>query len=367
MTTTVLLSADQAEIRDVARNYLQAEYGSSSVHQMIAGGAGFDEGRWRHISDLGWPALAIPEEHGGIGLGAIERCLLLEEMGRVLLPTPYFSSAVLAADMVACAASPDARAELLPHIADGSVRATLVAAQSVHRGGPLRLQAAAGTVSGSCGLVLDADQAQLLVVVAADGEKPGIFIVDPAGPGVRVRMRRAVDPTRRVCDIELDNAPAERIDTGGGTTAAVDEALDRSTVALAAEAVGAAGRCVELTVDYVRIREQFGVPIGSFQAIKHRCADMIIETDAAREAVFFAADVIESGQLEQLSIAASATKIAAAEAFVSVAGATIQLHGGIGFTWEHDAHLFYKRALLTSKLLGTSPEHRDRLATALDV
>ena len=369
MTTTVMLSTDQEDIREVARRYLGSEYDSDSVREIIATEEGFDERRWREVSELGWPAIALPEEHGGMGFSSIERCLLLEEMGRFLLPSPFLSSAVLAADVVAFAAGADARASLLPAIGEGTARATLAGPRWLRlQADPGAVRAAAdGALSGDAGLTLDAQTADTLIVIAdVDGET-GLFVVDPDAAGVTREPAPTVDPTRRLARVTFDSTAAERIDDGDGTAAALEHAVDRATVALAAEMAGTAQRCVEMTVDYARDREQFGAPIGSFQAVKHRCADMSVEADAAREAVYFAADVIESGDLDNLPVAASTAKIAASEALVAVSAATIQLHGGIGYTWEHDAHLFYKRALLSARMLGTAAEHRDRLARAFDV
>jgi alkylation response protein AidB-like acyl-CoA dehydrogenase len=372
MTTTVLLSSDQEDIREVARRYLGAEYDSDSVREIIATEEGFDEERWREMSELGWPAICLPEEHGGMGYSTVERCLLLEEMGRVLLPSPFLSSAVMAADVVTFAAAPEARASLLPAIGEGTSRAALVTPRWLRlEEGPGAVRAAAdgdgSTLTGAGGLALDAHTADVMIVVADVDDGTGVFAVDREGHGVSCEPAPTVDPTRRLSRVRFDATPAERIDDGVATAAALEEAFDRATVALAAEMVGAAQRCVDITVEYARDRRQFGAPIGSFQAVKHRCADMSVEADTAREAVYFAADVIESGDLGNLPVAASAAKIAATEAFLAVSAAAIQLHGGIGYTWEHDAHLFYKRALLSARMLGTAAEHRDRLARACHV
>jgi alkylation response protein AidB-like acyl-CoA dehydrogenase len=250
------------------------------------------------------------------------------------------------------------------------VRATL-AAPGVLGAAPELVEAetpAGSTLSGAAGLVLDGASADLLIVAAdTQNGQLGLFAVEGVAAGLERVATPLIDPTRRFARVVLDNVPARRIDRGGETPLALQRAIDHSTVGLAAEMAGAAQRCVELTVAYVRDRKQFGVSIGSFQAIKHRCANMFIDTDAAREAVYMAADVIASDDLQNVGIAASTAKLAASEAFLEAAAAMIQLHGGIGYTWEHDAHLFYKRALLAARMLGSAAEHRARLAAAFDL
>jgi alkylation response protein AidB-like acyl-CoA dehydrogenase len=398
MTVTVDRTAEHDEIRSVARRFLEREYPSTRLRARAETDHGFEASDWARIAELGWPAISLAEEYGGVGYGMAERCLLLEEMGRVLLPGPFLSSAVLAADLISLGATGAHRATLLPSIADGSLLATVVAAGDFAAGsdpaGAVTASATADgawTLSGRGGLVLDAGGAELLVVVArlADGSGPegvdpsagsvrwttpgevpggiGVFAVGSRSDGVSSRPVDIIDRTRRVASVEFSGAGAGRLDGGAGTAEAVAAALHRGTVSLAAEMIGGAQRCLDLTLDYLKNRHQFGKPIGSFQALKHRCADLAVAVDSAREAVHLAVEVIDSGQAADVAAVAAAAKIKAGDAYLLAANETIQLHGGIGFTWEHDAHLFYKRALSSAQLLGTAVDHRARLADELGV
>jgi alkylation response protein AidB-like acyl-CoA dehydrogenase len=371
MTTT--LSHEQREIRAVARQFLEDVSSSEALRAAMAQPDGFDPEVWQQIAELGWPAMCIAEEHGGLGFGELERVLLMEEMGRALLPSPFLSSAVLAADAIALVAAGAARERLLRRLAEGELRATLVAAGDLHAG-----RAPAGDVvaardegawllSGPGGLALDAGSAELLVVAAGVDDRTGLFAVDARAPGVTRTPARLMDETRRFARVAFDATPAERIDDGADAVVALTRALALGTVALAAEMVGAAQRCLDMSVLYAKERRQFGVPIGSFQVIKHRCAVLAVEIDAAREAVLLAAEVLTSGDPTDGPLVASLAKSAAGDAFQKAVDDTVQIHGGIGFTDEHDAHLFFKRARTDGSLLGAADEHRMRIAERLGV
>jgi len=378
MAVTVDLTAEHDEIRSVARRFLEKEYPSARLRALAGSAAGWEPADWEQIAELGWPAISLPETYGGVGYGMAERCLLLEEMGRVLLPGPFLASAVLAADLVALTATEAQRATLLPAIGDGSLLATVVAAGDLYAGadatGAITATNGDGgwSLSGRGGLVLDAGIAEVLIVVARLAGGVGVFAVGSGTDGVGIRPVDLVDRTRRVAAVEFSGAGAVRLDAAAGTAAGVAAALQRGTVSLAAEMVGGAQRCLDLTLDYLKARHQFGRPIGSFQALKHRCADLAVAVDAAREAVHLAVDVIDCRTRADrapvdAALVAAAAKVAAADAFLLAANEMIQLHGGIGFTWEHDAHLYYKRALCSAQLLGTPVAHRARLAEALGV
>jgi len=374
MSGTLQLTSEQEDIRAVARQFLETVSTSEALRAAIALPAGFDEGVWNQIVELGWTAMSIDEEHGGLGFGQIERCMILEEMGRVLLASPFLSSAVLATDAVALAARPDAQAELLPKLAEGEVRMTLVAAGDLWGGedlaGAVRAVDAEGTATleGHGGLVIDAGSADALVVVARNGaDEIGLYAAEAGAPGLEVEEAPQTDETRRVSRVRFAGTPARRLDGGTGTAEAIELALTRGAVAIAAEMAGAAQRCVDMSIEYAKERHQFGVPIGSFQVIKHRCADMAIEVDAAREAVLLAADILTDGRPEDARVAASTAKCAAGEAFLQAVASTVQIHGGIGFTWEHDAHLFFKRARASDFTLGSAGHQRERIATHLGV
>jgi alkylation response protein AidB-like acyl-CoA dehydrogenase len=372
MTTTVKLSAEQEEIRGVARSFLQSRFPSDKVRELIATDDGFEGDAWTEIAELGWTAISVPEERGGAGYTTIERCLLLEEMGRVLYAGPFLSSAVLAADALLLAADAELATEALAAVADGSVRATLVAGGDLLGGpdpvgGVVAAEADGGwTLRGDGGLVLDGLTAQQLIVAARTcGAGPGLFAVDPAAAGLVRENAPTIDETRRTATVRFDGAAATRLDRGEATEAALAEVFDRGAIAIAAEMVGGARQAIEMTVAYMQEREQFGGPIGRFQALKHRLADMHVSVDGAREAVYNAADAVESGA-DGVPMVVAAAKSSAADAYAHTTAEAVQLHGGIGFTEEHDIGLYYKRALVGVPILGTPLAHLGRIAEALD-
>jgi alkylation response protein AidB-like acyl-CoA dehydrogenase len=368
----VTLDADQEEIRNVARSFLRSRFPSQRVRELIADPDGFDAGTWQEIAALGWTAIALREERGGAGFTLVERCLLLEEMGRIPMPGPYFSSAVLAADAVELAAGEEAGTEILAGIADGSIRATLIAAGDLlgaeRVSGGVSASALGGkhALSGEGGLTVDGASAGLLIVAAGlEQGEVGLFAVDPGAAGVTRTPAPTIDETRKVADVSFDRSPARRLDAGEDTEAALRQALDRSAIALAAESVGGAQQAIEMTVSYLNDRQQFGGPIGRFQALKHRIAELYVAIDAAREGVYGAAEATLCGDLD--GAAAAAAKSAASDGFSRVTAEAIQLHGGIGFTEEHDIGLFYKRALVSLPMLGSPLSRRGRIATVLGV
>jgi alkylation response protein AidB-like acyl-CoA dehydrogenase len=370
MSTT--LTDEQQEIRAVARQFLEGVSSSEALRAAVREPAGFDGGVWQQIVELGWPAMCLGEELGGLGFGQVERVLLMEEMGRALLPSPFLSSAVLASDAIALAATADAQEDLLPRLGEGEIRAALVAAGDLHA-----RRSPAGDVtavpegdgwllSGAGGLAADADGRGLLVVAAAVDGATGLFAVEGEERGVTRAAARLMDETRRFARLTFDAAPVRRID-GGDAGPALERTLARATVALAGEMVGAARRCLDMCVEYAKERRQFGVPIGSFQVIKHRCARLAVEVDAAREAVLLAAEVLTDGDPADGPLVASLAKSAAGDTFQKAVYDAVQIHGGIGFTDEHDAHLFFKRARTAGLTLGSADEHRHRIAEQLGV
>jgi alkylation response protein AidB-like acyl-CoA dehydrogenase len=281
---------------------------------------------------------------------------------------------VLAADALALAASASAAEELLAGVLDGSTRATLLAGGGLlggpHASGAVRASAREGEfrLGGSAGLVLDADTAELLLVVAElEDAGTGLFALAPSADGVTRSAGATIDRTRKTSLLDLADAPARRIDDGEGTAAAIAHVLDRGAIGLAAEMVGGAQTAIDMTVSYLNEREQFGGPIGRFQALKHRVADISVAIDGAREGVYAAADAVDSGEIEHVPLMAAAAKSAASDGYTLATGEAIQLHGGIGFTEEHDIGLYYKRALCGAPMLGSSLDHRQRIAAGLGV
>jgi alkylation response protein AidB-like acyl-CoA dehydrogenase len=327
-------TAEQRELRTSVRGFLASH---APVRAQLS-----DEGSvWpRLTTDLGLTALAVREEHGGAGAGVAELAVVLEEAGRSLLRAPLLSTSVAAA-LLQDLDVPD----LLVGLLDGSTPVALAVTDGAELG------VDGDRLSGVLPQVVDAPGAGLLLVAAQDA----LHAVDLTAGGVAVTPLETLDPTRPQGRVELDGASARRL---GGADAA-GRAADLLNVALAAECVGAAQRCVEMTVDHLKVREQFGRPLGSFQALRHRVADMTVQVEAARSSAWYAARAAD-GAGSDLAIAAPLAKATAADAFVAVAGETIQLHGGIGFTWEHDAHLYFKRAWTTALLHGDSTTLRRR-------
>jgi alkylation response protein AidB-like acyl-CoA dehydrogenase len=323
---------EQRELRASVRGFLAS-------HAPVRGQLTDDESAWPRLTgELGLTALAVREQHGGAGAGFAELAVVLEEAGRSLLRAPLLSTSV-AVTLLQDLAAPDLLAGLL----DGSAPAAL----ALTDGAELTMDG--DRLSGVLPQVVDAPGAGLLLVTAADA----LHAVDLTVAGVAVSPLQTLDPTRAQARVVLDGASGRRL----GGAGAVRRAADLQHVALAAECVGAAQRCVEMTVDHLKVREQFGRPLGSFQALRHRVADMTVQVEAARSSAWYAARAAD-GRGDDLSIAAPLAKATAADAFVAVAGETIQLHGGIGFTWEHDAHLYFKRAWTTALLHGDSPTLR---------
>jgi alkylation response protein AidB-like acyl-CoA dehydrogenase len=348
-------TAPDEQLRATWRRYLWGERPTGRVHEYV-----FEAPPAGGVRDR-----KVPSPPQGTG----QRCIVMAEMGRALLPGPFFASSVLAFDLIAGAAAEPARSRLLAQIAEGTGSLVGVLPDRFAADAPVALETATGYVLNAQDLcALDAGSATRLVIIArqSDGDL-GLYTVAASAPGLTLASRDSVDPTRRLFDLTADAVPLSRIDDGEGTAEAIDLALDRATVALAAEMVGSAELCVELAVAWVRHRRQFGVPVGTFQAVKHRCADIAVDVDAAREAVRLAAEVLDGGEPGHVPATASAAKLAAGDALLAASEAAIQLHGARGFTTEYLPEAYYKRALINASVLGTAAEHRDRLASLFDL
>jgi len=362
---------DQELIRRTARQFLEERVSLERVRELMMSDEGFDRGLWKEMADLGWPGLAIDEERGGTGLGPVEMSVILEEMGRLVTPGPFFASAVVATIAIQQAGTAESQSRLLPALASGETIATLALFEeprgwSVRSSGTRARSTRSGwSLTGTKRAVLDAHLADLLLVAADTGDGVGLFGVDPGSEGVGITQETTLDATRRQATLTLDQVELDdssRLDAGDAT-AALRRALSMATAALAAEQVGGAQRCMEMAVDYAKSRYQFGRPIGSYQAIKHRCANMLMKVEHARSTAYHAARVTDDDS--ELAVAAPLAGSVSSEAYVWVAGENIQVHGGIAFTWEHDAHLYLKRAKASSLLLGSPRHQRDLLGRAL--
>jgi len=376
------LTEEQQELLATARAFLAEHSSSERVRAAMESEAGFDAELWKRIGEeLGWTAVTIPEGCGGLGLGAVERTVLLEAMGEALLCAPFFSAVCLGAPAILEAGSEAQQAELLPGIAAGRTLTTL--AFSGPAGGQdaagveavARRQADPGSdfvLSGRFPQVLDGHSADLFVVAArapgsAGPEGVSLFAVPAATPGLERRTLPTLDRTRRLAALELRDVrvpAAARLGEEGAGAAALERTLDSARVALAAEQVGGAQRCLDLGVAYAKERVQFGRPIGSFQAIKHRLAEMMVRVESARSAAWWAAGVTALGG-DELPQVASLAKAWSSEAFFHCAAECLQVHGGVGFTWEYDVHLFLKRARAGEAFLGDPSWHRERVARRL--
>lgn len=360
-------------IRSTARQFLDERLGMETVRDLMMSEEGFDPVIWKEMADMGWAGLAISEDHGGAGFGPVEMSVLLEEMGRALTPGPFFSSAVLATTAIQEVATPEQCADLLPSLASGQQVATLAIFEKTHDWTPdVPSTTATRTengwrVDGRKRAVLSGEAADTILVTAATDDGVGLFVVDGDAPGVEIEPEPVLDLTRRQSTLKLDSVTVDdgaRLG-GGDAGPGLERALSVARLALAAEQVGGAEACMEMSVDYAKTRHQFGRPIGSFQAIKHRCANMLMKVEHARSAAYYAARVAEDP--DELVLAAPLAAAVASEAYVWVAGETIQVHGGIGFTWEHDAHVYLKRAKASSLLFGSPGYHRDLLGRAIGI
>ena len=371
MSVSYAPTEDLELIRTTARQFLEDRIGLETVRELMMSEEGFDRGLWKEIADLGWTGLAIGEEHGGAGYGLTELSVLLEEMGRLVTPGPFFASAVLATAAIDTAGDDVQKASLLPRLASGEIIATLAVFEEP-RGWDLPSLATTATADGT-GWVLDGakpfvlagHQADVIIVAAGFDDGIGMFVIPADAPGLDVTETPVLDPTRRQADVLLKGV---RVDGsallgGGESTISLRKTLGIGTACLAAEQVGGSQRCLEMSVEYAKTRYQFGRPIGSFQSIKHRCADMLMKTEHAKSTAYHAVRVVDDD--DEFAIAAPLAGSVCSEAYNWIAGETIQVHGGIGFTWEHDAHLYLKRAKASSLLLGDARYQRQLLGQAI--
>jgi alkylation response protein AidB-like acyl-CoA dehydrogenase len=347
------LSDDQEALRDGARELLAGLAAPERVRVVVEAGGGYDADLWAAMVDQGWPGVALAEEHGGLGLGTVEIAVLLEEIGRHAAPAPFASTVLVIEALVAAGVAEDA-ARLAGGDAIGCVawsrRADAVRAVPEGDG---------WTLTGRPEPVAFAPSAAVAVAVAQTPDGPGLFSVDLDTVG-RPPAEPAMDRTRELGWLNLDATPARRL----GDADAVAALTDRGATFASAEMLGGAARALELSVEYAKDRVQFGRPIGSFQAIKHRCADMLVDVEGMRSTTYWAAWCIGAGDPEA-SVAASTAKIWCTDASKRVMASSLQVHGGIGFTWEHDLHLFLKRAQLDQLSFGDASYHRERLAGLL--
>ena len=331
---------DQHAIRRTAKELLADRFSAERVRE-LAESHSYDEDAWREICDLGWAGIFIEERHGGQGLGMVELVILMEELGYALAPIPFLSNAA-AGLALQVAGTPEQRERWLPGIASGEARGTVGLVRS--EGG---MPGGRPADEGEARLVPDADSAAVIVLL---GEGGG-FVVEPSR--AQIEPFETMDPTRRFARVRADGGDSLASDGG--------DAPYRIATALAAEITGVAQRAMEMAVDYARERKQFGRPIGSYQAVSHRCAQMMLEVEGSRSASYYAGWCADA-EPETLPLSASMAKAYASDAGWRVAASSLQVHGGIGFTWEHDLHFFMKRAKVDGMLYGSGGELRDHVA-----
>lgn len=371
-------SEDQQELRRTARRVLQVRSSEDRVRAAMQTERGYDPGLWQELSgDLGWTALTIPERYGGLGLSYLDLHPLMEEMGRALLCAPFLSTMGLGVNVL-LGSHEGLKQRHLPAIAAGKTTATLAVSEAGGSGASDDIRAVYTRrgndylLRGSKHYVLDGHTVDLLIVAARSEGSRGIegvslFAVPADSRGLIRRWSPTMDQTRRLASVELDGVevPADGlvVDEGNGWELC-ERALDLGRIALAAEQVGAAEKCLDMSVEYAKVRKQFDRPIGSFQAIKHKCADMLTRVESARSAAFHASALAAHGETD-LREAASSAKVFCSDALFHCAAENIQVHGGIGFTWEHPAHLYFKRAKATEVLFGDPSFHRNRVADCM--
>jgi len=361
-------SDDQKFLKAEARKFLDANCGADRVRKVLDDDArGFDEALWKAVAAQGWLGAAIPEAHGGLGLGHLELCVIAEELGRAVAPIPFASTVYMLAEAVMLAGDESQKAEILPKIAAGEVIGALATSEGpgLLSAATLKASVSGGKLSGVKIPVTDGDIADLALVLAKENGQPGLFLVDLKGAGVSRKAVKTLDPTRDSARLSFDGAPAQRLGGAGDGFALVEQVLDRAAILLAFEQCGGADRCLEMARAYALERYAFGRVIASYQAIKHKLADMYVKNELARSNAYYGAWALNTGAPE-IPVAASAARIAASEAFWFASKENIQTHGGIGFTWEMDCHLYYRRSRQLSLVAGAPRVWKERLVSQLE-
>ena len=366
-------SEEQEELRKMVRSFLEAKSSETAVREQMETEKGYDAALWSQMAgEMALQGLAIPEEFGGQGFSFIELGVVLEEMGRALLCAPYFSSVVLAANALLQSGDEAAKKAYLPGIASGETLATLATTEPSGRWDEAGITIEAKgsgsdfTITGTKSFVLDGHTASLIIVAARTAKGVSLFAVEGNAKGLTRTALSTMDQTRKQAKLEFNGTPAKLIGAEGAGGAILSKVNDLAVVALAAEQVGGAQKVLEMAVQYAKDRIQFGRPIGSFQAIKHKCADMLLEVESAKSAAYYGM-WCAAEMNEELPSVASLAKAYCSEAYFHAAAENIQIHGGIGFTWEHPAHLYFKRAKSSELIFGDPTYHRELLAQRIGI
>lgn len=367
-------SEEQEMLRQTVREFLDAECEMTYVRRMMDDDRGYSVDQWKKMAELGWMGLVLPEEYGGAGLNMVDLVVVLEEMGRVVMPGPFFASVVLGGTAIDLGGSPELKKRYLPELAAGSLKATLAQVEESGRWDARGVTLAAKQDDGGFRLsglklfVHDAHNADLLVVPVHTGGAGGdgitVLLVDANAKGVTTRLLETMDQTRKLCEVRFGDvfvgadAVLGEVDRGW---ALLERIVDGGKVGLCAEMCGGAQRVLDMSVEYAKVREQFGKPIGSFQAIQHKCANMLVQVESAKSATYYAAWAV-ANDVPEAHLAACMAKAYCSDAYRLVAAEGIQIHGGIGFTWEHDMHLYFKRAKGSEVTFGDATWNRELVA-----
>ncbi len=365
-------SEEQQFIRDQARNFLAQECTTQTVRAVLDTEAAFDGDLWQKIVELGWTAMAIPEEHGGLGLGYLELCVIAEELGRALAPVPFSSSVYLATEAIKRWGSAEQQQQYLPGLASGELIGTLAhwdglggVSNGKHSGDNDGVRASDGKLSGCKWPVADGDSAHFAVTSARDesGELR-LYILDLEQASVTRQVLPSVDPSRSQARLDFEGASAAALGDGTVGESELAQLLDSAAILLAFEQIGGCQAAMDSGIAYTRERYAFGRPVASFQAIKHKFADMFVALELARSNAYYGAWALSS-DAPDLPLAAATARVSASDAFYLISKENIQAHGGMGFTWEFDCHLYYRRAQLLSAQVGTAPHWKDLVAQRL--
>lgn len=354
------------QLGGIAREFLTDRCPPATCRAILEGEAPFDGALWKEIAELGWLSAAIPEEFGGLGMGYLAVCVIAEELGRAIAPIPYASSVYLATEAIIIYGSQQQKVGLLPKLASGASHATLAWAENT---GPINISSletrvANGRLSGTKAVVMDGMSADFAVVATVDqDDQPLLYIADLKNAGVTRKVAPTIDPSRSHARIIFDDVPVEPL-PGARGNAALQRLLDRAAVMMAFEQIGTANAALDMACDYAKGRYAFGRPIGSFQAIKHKLVDVYVALELARSNCFFGAWAL-SNDASELSVAAAASRVSACKAGWLATKENIQTHGGMGFTWELDCHLLYRRAKLQALTLGSAREWKRNLITGI--
>ena len=366
-------SDEQQELRRSVRRFLEEKSPESEVRRLMETADGFETSLWRRMgTELGLQGLAIPEQFGGSGYGYVELSIVFEEMGGALVCVPFFSTVALAANLLLASGDDAAKEAYLPQLASGQSVGTVALSESNGRwdeaGISLEATSANGrfTLTGEKLYVLDGHTADVILVAARTSAGVSVFVVERDAAGLYHDLLPTMDQTRKQARLRFRDSPARLIGVNGEGWRAISKMLDLAVVALSAEQVGGSQLVLEMAVEYAKSRVQFGRPIGSFQAIKHKCADMLLEVESAKSASYYAAWAAAENN-DELPAAASLAKSYCSEAYFHAAAENIQIHGGIGFTWEHPAHLYFKRAKSSELLFGDPSYHRELLAQRIGI